>query len=316
MLHAPESTRFVTTDPDEGSARVAEVYADNRLRVRGEREHFYFEQSREDLGDLRFDTFSNTLTADYTVDPLGHVIIVRMLDHEMDIWTDGTHRRLGPGDTALLAHPDHAYSTRLHGASMELVGVELPLLYDADEPGAQRARDLRFDPLDPARANSWRRTVDYVTATALDSRAQQSPLVIGTAARHLAAALLAAFGVPGAEQPGADVARVAPAVLRRAMAYCDAHPDADLGVADIARACHVSVRTLQAAFRRHLDTTPMAYLRRVRLDRVRRDLTASDPSVATVAAVAARWGFADASRFSAQYRATFGESPGATLKRG
>lgn len=315
MLHAPVSTRFETTDPDVGSARVAETYADNRLRVRGDREHFRFEQSRDDLGDLRIDRFVNSLTTDYTVDPLRHVIIARMVEHEMDIWTDGTHRRLGRGDTALIAHPDRGYSTRLHGASLQLVGIELSLLDDVDGTEAGRHRRLRYAPLDAGWANNWMRTVDLVTTTLQDDHAKDSPLVVGTAARHLAATLLAAFGVPGTEVVSPEV-RALPSVVRRATAYCDANPHLDLGVADIARACHVSVRTLQVAFRRHLDITPMAYLRRVRLDRVRADLVHGDPAAQTVSGIAACWGFTDASRFSSHYRNVYGEYPSETLRRG
>lgn len=313
MLHAPVSTRFVTTDPDLGSARVAEVYADNRLRLRGQREHFRFEQSRDDLGDVRFDRFSNTLVTEYTMQPLGHAIVVRMLDGEMDVWTDGTHRHLGPGDIALLAHPDRGYSTRVHGASMQLVGIELRLL---DQVGDGAAHELvRYEPLDALHASSWQRTVDYVSSAVLEEHVQESPLLLGSAARHLGASLLATFGVPaGADTP--ESGDSTPVVVRRATSFCEANPHLDVGVTDIARACHVSVRTLQVAFRRHLDITPMAYLRRVRLDRVRSDLLRSDPALATVSSVAARWGFADASRFSAHYRAVYGEYPSDTLRRG
>jgi AraC-like DNA-binding protein len=313
MLHAPVSTRFVTSDPELGSARVAEVYADNRLRIHGQRDDFRFEQSRDDLGDLRFDRFSNTLVTEYAMEPLGHVIVVRMLDGEMDVWTDGTHRRLGTGDIALLSDPGNPYSTRVHGASMELIGVELALLDEAGGGRADRGR-LRYEPLDAARASSWQRTVDYVTTTVLDERVQDSALVLGSAARHLGASLLAAFGVPDTVEGGAAGAST-PSVIRRATGFCEANPHVDIGVVDIARACDVSVRTLQVAFRRHLDITPTAYLRRVRLDRVRADLLRSDPARVTVSGIASRWGFADASRFSAHYRAVYGEYPSDTLRR-
>ena len=313
MLHAPVSTRFVTTDPDLGSARVAEVYADNRLRIHGKRDKFLLDQSREDLGDLRFDRFSNSLLTEYTMEPLGHVIIARMIDGEMDVWTDDTHRRLGPGDIALLAHPDRAYATRVHGASLQLVGVELGLL---DQVGARSDVDrLRYEPLDARLAASWQRTVDYVSSAVLDEQVQDSSIVLGSAARHLAASLLAAFGAP-AGVDGSTAADGTSAVVRRARSFCEAHPHLDVGVTDIARACHVSVRTLQVAFRRHLDVTPMAYLRRVRLDRVRADLLAADPAHATVSSIASRWGFTDASRFSAHYRAVYGEYPSDSLRRG
>ena len=67
------------------------------------------------------------------------------------------------------------------------------------------------------------------------------------------------------------------------------------------------------AFRREADTTPMAYLRRVRLNRARQQLIEADPGRETVAAVAARWGFASPSSFTAYYRDAYGTLPSQAL---
>ena len=63
-----------------------------------------------------------------------------------------------------------------------------------------------------------------------------------------------------------------PGTLRRAIAFIDAHCDQDIGLADVARAACVTPRGVQLAFRRHLDTTPTAYLRTVRLAQAHRQL--------------------------------------------
>ena len=82
----------------------------------------------------------------------------------------------------------------------------------------------------------------------------------------------------------------------------------------LAEVAGVSVRSLFAGFREHRGTGPMAYLRTVRLERVRHDLL-NDASVASVSAAALRWGFAHLGRFSAEYRRVFGECPAQTLRR-
>jgi transcriptional regulator GlxA family with amidase domain len=79
-----------------------------------------------------------------------------------------------------------------------------------------------------------------------------------------------------------------PATLRRAVAYVDEHAGCHLTAADTAAASFVTVRAVQLAFRRHLDVTPMQYLRRVRLDRAHQDLLAADPARESVTAVAYR----------------------------
>jgi len=60
----------------------------------------------------------------------------------------------------------------------------------------------------------------------------------------------------------------------------------------------------------------MAYLRRVRLDQARQELRAASPAQATVTAIANRWGFPSPSRFTAHYRAAYGELPRDTLRHG
>ncbi len=60
--------------------------------------------------------------------------------------------------------------------------------------------------------------------------------------------------------------------------------------------------------------TPIAYLRRVRLERAHRDLRAADPRAGTtVAEIAARWGFAPHGRFAALYQSCYGHAPSHTL---
>lgn len=179
--------------------------------------------------------------------------------------------------------------------------------------------DFRFDAMtavSPAANRRWLATHTYL-ARLLDTAGDTGiPVLLLTAAIDTAAA--AALSVfPNTTMRVDYVAgpdRVPPTTVRRAVAYIDAHADQPVTGEDIAAAAGVSVRALQAGFRRHLDTTPLGYLRRVRLERAHRDLQAADPTTgATVAAIARRWGFTDLSRFAADYRRTFGRLPRHTL---
>jgi AraC-like DNA-binding protein len=60
----------------------------------------------------------------------------------------------------------------------------------------------------------------------------------------------------------------------------------------------------------------MRYLQQVRLTYVHDDLRQADPSRATVALIAHRWGFTQLGRFAAAYRAKYGVPPSQTLHRG
>jgi AraC-like DNA-binding protein len=100
-----------------------------------------------------------------------------------------------------------------------------------------------------------------------------------------------------------------PGVIRDAMDIIEAGPHLPLTTSTLARQCHVSVRTLQEGFRRHLGMSPMAYLRVVRLQRAHRDLRSADADHSTVACIAHRWGFTHLGRFAAAHKEMFGETP-------
>jgi AraC-like DNA-binding protein len=103
--------------------------------------------------------------------------------------------------------------------------------------------------------------------------------------------------------------------LRPVLSYLQAHADQPLTPNDLAREGCMSVRALHASFRRDLGISPMAYLRRIRLERVHDDLR-HGPGDTRIGDVAMRWGFFHPSRFARQYQARFGELPSDTLRRG
>lgn len=96
--------------------------------------------------------------------------------------------------------------------------------------------------------------------------------------------------------------------------YMEAHADEALTPQELARAGCMSVRTLHASFQQTFGESPMAYLRRIRLDHVRAELLRSDPERVRVTDVAMKWGFFHQSRFAQQYRERFGELPSRTLR--
>jgi AraC-like DNA-binding protein len=112
----------------------------------------------------------------------------------------------------------------------------------------------------------------------------------------------------------APVAPGRPGAVRDAMDIIESGPHLPLTTSTLASQCHVSVRTLQEGFRRHLGMSPMAYLRVVRLQRAHRDLRSADADHSTVACIAHRWGFTHLGRFAAAHKEMFGETPQHVLR--
>lgn len=83
---------------------------------------------------------------------------------------------------------------------------------------------------------------------------------------------------------------------------------------DICIQCDTPERTLQYYFLRELRCTPIAYLRAMRLNRVRATLI-SEPPHRNITQIATDFGFVHLGRFAAHYQKLFGELPSETLAR-
>ncbi|GAA3392843.1 AraC-like ligand-binding domain-containing protein [Cryptosporangium minutisporangium] len=133
------------------------------------------------------------------------------------------------------------------------------------------------------------------------------------AALHLADALTSMMlAVYAGLSPAAGPHRVTLADRIRAHALANLG-DPGLCVESIAASLAVSVRQVHKACAQE-GFTAAAWIRRQRLERIRRDLLDSALAGRSTAAIAARWGLLDVTHLARQFRAAFGESP-AELRR-
>ena len=106
-----------------------------------------------------------------------------------------------------------------------------------------------------------------------------------------------------------------PAYIRKAQAYIDENAHESIAPSDIAKMIGTSPRTLYAGFKRYLGTTPMAYLRSMRLDKTYKALQIADPLGKTVSEIALEYGFVHLGHFSKSFKNRFGEMPSQILKK-
>ena len=254
----------------------------------------------------------------FAVGPSDQVIISTVLQGTVQVERGQGTDRYRAGDVLLGGVWRVAPTVRTRGLRNRNVILPLPLLHAmaGTEPGTSAPlRFLSCHLASPSARAQWSAVTRYVDDLLASPDAALSPLVVTSAARLLAATALTVF-------PSTALGPMAPrdrrdastATVRRAAAFVEEHAALDITVPEIAAAACVTVRALQLAFRRELDITPTAYLRRVRLARAHRELVGADPGEETVTAVAYRWGFSSASRFSAYYREGYGVSPKQTLE--
>ncbi|MGB3484660.1 MAG: AraC family transcriptional regulator [Mycobacterium sp.] len=104
--------------------------------------------------------------------------------------------------------------------------------------------------------------------------------------------------------------------LKPVVDFIEMNADEPLTPNELARAGSMSVRTLHASFQKCFGMSPMAYVRKIRLEHVREELLKGGAEgELRVTDVATRWGFFHLGRFAQQYKERFGESPSETIRR-
>jgi AraC-like DNA-binding protein len=221
------------------------------------------------------------------------------------------------GWPVLVAH-GMSCALRVRGARFDVVTIAAEALHQVaggwHAPLSQQIRFLNWRPLSHGAVRAWHRALDYVTATLAAADTAEQPLIVAAMAPLLAGALLECYP-SSVTKPDLAGDPALPETLKHAMAFIHGHIAADVSINDVAAAVHLTPRAVQYLFRRHLDTTPTEYMRRVRLRRAHEELLAGERSNTTVGEIAQRWGFAHTGRFAVLYRQTYGQSPHATLEQ-
>lgn len=308
--------RFSTGDEAETEDFIRRMYVDNRIRFDAVPEDARFTATGTEITGIAADRISSAVDYTAVCEPFDYFFFLAVDRGRVRVRSGGTESIVLAGQTSVypIGVPLDVGLVDLEVRTLRLPAARLAAA--AHEISGIDHDDLRFDattPVSPGMARYWSSVLELTNTGLL---APDTPVAHPLLAEELTrtAALAALRTFPNATmtshyEPGPG--RVGPAALRRALAHIEANPHLPLTLSDIAAAAGTSGRALQHAFARHRGTTPMAHLRRVRLDRAHRDLLAGDP----VAVVALRWGFPTVGRFAAAYRAVHGRSPEETRRR-
>ncbi|HEY1967250.1 MAG TPA: AraC family transcriptional regulator [Pseudonocardia sp.] len=289
------------------------------LRVSGARDGQLVAHSRLDGGSFAIDDLRLPLNLQVGQDPLGSLIVVTPRAGQFERECGGITERFRAGDVFVDAEPTLPSTLQLRDAEVQTVMLDLAVLAQIAATSATRTpgpvRLTSYQPTSPTAVAHWKRTINYLHQLLGNGAAATLPLIRANAAQLLAAAVLTTFPNTAVTDPTAqDRHDATGATARRAREFIEQNAHTQICLADIAAAANVGIRAVQLAFRRHFDTTPLAYLRAIRLDHAHHDLQTGDPSRGdTVTTIANRWGFTNHNRFTTQYRHTYGVTPRHTL---
>jgi AraC family ethanolamine operon transcriptional activator len=211
-------------------------------------------------------------------------------------------------------------------AGWESITLLLPP-QDIREHLVARQRDDEFrlpHGIEPLQADAEKVRRLFSWGKRLVDTAGRQPSLFNDAKRQRAAAhvellenLLAALGGADDYEPTRDdrTRQAHGLIVKKAEDYVLAQAGDHVSVSDLCRVATVSERALQNAFKEVMGLTPLAYLARVRLHRVREALLVATQGSTTVSVEALKWGFWHFGEFSRAYKDCFGELPSDTLQR-
>lgn len=311
---------LTTGDPEQAHQQLNQLYAPDRpMKFSSDPEHFGFSLRVAQAGGLHGGRVQYTNAARVERAPFDGFLTGTVLSGEMS-WSSSREQLVLRRGGVVLYPTTVASSGSWADLTLGLVRIPMTAVEQAAQANIGiNPADLRFHaltPVSPAMTRRWRALTGFVhRLLGVDGAMLDSPLIRTHLTDMIAVTALSVFPnstMTAEHTPGAG--RVAPAALRRAVAYLDEHADQPVTLAGVAESAGVTPRALQAAFRQHYGTTPMSYLRRVRLERAHRDLQTASPGQESVTTVAYRWGFSSPSRFAAYYRGAYGVLPNRTLR--
>lgn len=318
-LHRHE--RFRSDNADETRGFVSSIFCPHKLEPKTRNGKVDALVNHAPVGDISLNYLKYGVPV--VVDPgeLGKLFLVQIqLSGGVDVNCGRQEASLGAGHASVLSPTEYTRMSWSGDAAELIVRLERDVMEKTLSTvlGRSLPDPLVFN-LDmnckEGAAASWCRMVRFVQSE-LDApeSVMMSPLAVKQFEQALVYSLLYSqpHNYSGALERGLSPA--APRHVKLVEDYIHAHADEPVSVEEMTAVAGVSARTLFSGFQKFRGTSPMKYLREVRMNRARHDLENAEPGT-KVTDVALKWGFSQLGRFAVEYRKTFGESPSETLNR-
>jgi AraC-like DNA-binding protein len=304
------AVEFLSRDQDETRAFLRSNYGENSRVIYGTGSFLYrisaLDTGRVIVGRTRRQ-LQQTLRA-----AVRHPTLFLTLDEEETLTYGRNQYRLQP-DRAVFSAAGHDYTRRGGDVSGFAVRVD-STLFESELAARLPGRFRRWlapscpVPITPAR---WAELLSFEATMRTAAGPGRTWGSYGdvrsfeqAVAGWLAELVIGVAGVRSINEPGLER-------LARVERWIDANLDQDITLDRLCAVAGASARSLQKAFLASRGQTPYEFLTARRLAEARRRLESATPRL-RVSAVALDCGFRHLGRFSASYRAAYGELPGET----
>jgi AraC-like DNA-binding protein len=312
---------FQTSDIEEARNWGTRVFCENRLKCVNNSDKVNAHMYYRDLGGLGVGRMS--YGGDLTIDPgtLDSFVLIQMS-------IKGSETLHLPKDK-VLSNPGVASIINAHipvvihhsdATEKLIIRIDRALLeqHCQQHLGRTLSKPIEFAPvldLNTAAGRRWMKTVCWIYDSLSSDEAAIAPLWQAQLQHTLIAMLLTCQESNYSAELCEEDRTIAPAFVRSTERYIEERAHEPITTIELAEHAGVSTRSLFSGFRRYRNTSPMHYLKEVRLRRVNQELKASNPADTTVTLVALHWGFNHLGHFTTDYKRRFGESPSQTLAR-
>lgn len=320
MLLAPPL--FESQDPDQTRDFVSRIFCAHRFDVLDNRYPFYTAVTHVQIGRISINSFS--YGANVSIDP-GHLedfYLLQMVLEGAEILKYGTKEfHLYPGLISVIGPDVSVKKSSPAGTKKLLVRIDRTLIEQIcmQHLGHSLVKPLQFEVemmQNSGRGMNLGGLISFLhDQTSSEDSAFRSPLVLANLEHLLTTTLLLSQQSNYSEEINSPAPPISPGFVKRVEEFIDANADRPITIEDLSAYAGVSTRSLFAGFKKYRNTTPMAHLRFVRMQRAHRDLQSPPDRNITVTEIALNWGFAHLGRFTAEYRKIFGESPSETLRQ-
>lgn len=312
---------FESRDPDQTREFVSKIFCAHRFDVEDNRVPFDTTITHAQLGRVSINSFS--YSTNVSIDP-GHLegfYLLQMVLEGAEILKYGSKEfHLHPGLISVIGPDVQVKKISPAGTRKILVRIDRGLIEQVcmQHLGHRLHKPLRFEVelmQDTDKGTNLGGLITFLRdQTSSKKSIFRSPLMLANLEHFITTSLLLSQPSNYFEELNSPAPPVSPGFVKRTEEFIDANADRPITVEDLVEHAGVSTRSLFAGFKKYRNTTPMAHLRFVRMQKARRDLLSPIDKNITVTAIALNWGFAHLGRFSAEYSKMFGESPFDTLR--
>ncbi|MCV2217969.1 AraC family transcriptional regulator [Thauera sp. Sel9] len=312
---------FQTSDIEEARQWGARVFCENRLSRLDTRKPIHTRMYYRRLRGLGVGRMS--YGGEVAIDPgtLDSFVLVQMPLRGREIIETGGETLCSTLRTASVLNAHLPVQIRHESDTEKLVvRIDRDVLerYCIQHLGQALRAPITFRPtmaLDTAAGQRWMRLMTWLHTNLTEDEGLHSPLIAAQTEQMVITMLLTCQAHNYSEALTQEDRSIAPAFVKRIEHYIEEHANEPITILDLAEHANVSTRSMFTGFRRFRNTTPMLYLKEVRMRRVNEELKRLMPGESTVTAVAFRWGFNHLGHFTTDYKRRFGESPSETLAR-